>query len=190
MVPNPKRPPVEVPNVDALVVVVPKAAGLLLNKVEPATPPKGVGFVCPNRPVPVPKPEAALVFVVVPNSPVGCVACVLPKRPMVLVWGCPKVLAFPNEKAVLGVVVAVPNGLLNRLVAGWAAVWPNRPPVVVPKVLVPCPKAFLLPKENVLLAGVEPNSPVAALEVAVEAPNKPVAVAAPTGFWGPFLLAR
>lgn len=56
---------------------------------------------------------------------------------MVLVCGCPRVLAFPNEKAVLGVVVAVPNGLLNRLVAGWAAVWPNRPPVLAPKVLVP-----------------------------------------------------
>lgn len=97
---------------------------------------------------------------------------------------------FPNEKAVLGVVVAVPNGLLlNRLVAGWVAVWPKRPPVLAPKVLVLCPNAFLFPKENVLLEGVEPNRPVDALEVAAEAPNKPVPVAPPTGFWGPFLLA-
>lgn len=85
--PNPpNRLPAVDPNPGALVVVVPKAAGLLLlNKLVPPTPPNGVVFVCPNKLVPVPKAEPALVLVVVPKRPVDWVACVLPKRPMVLV---------------------------------------------------------------------------------------------------------
>lgn len=40
-----------------------------------------------------------------------------------------------------------------------------------------------------MLVVVEPNSPVAALDVAAEDPNKLAVAPAPTGFEGPFLFA-